>query len=77
MNTIYKKQFGEYVETRHGSEDRDRAVEQAILLCAEDMAGVVSTGKRAKITSGNWDGYLVFRVITGRDTIHSQYEIKK
>lgn len=80
MNKIYKKQFavgGEYTETRHGSEDRDEAVGQAISLCAQDMAGIVSTGRRAKINCGNWDGYLVFQVVEGRDKIHSQYGIKK
>ena len=72
-----EKVDGVYKETMFGHEDRDRAVENMALLCGEYIREVQKEGIRCTIGAGNWDGYLVFRVIGKKDTILKQWAIKK
>lgn len=77
MNLIEQRIGGEWEKTRHGSLDRDEAIQQMITLCGNYVERVQKNGKRVKIDSGIWDNRLIMRVISGRDTIITSYSIKK
>lgn len=77
MNKVEERVDGFYRETIHGHEDRDRAVEQMVLLCGEYIRELQKEGLRCTIDAGNWDGRLVFRVIGKKGVVLKHYSIKK
>ena len=78
MNIIYTREMlsKEYVATKHGSTDLFQAIEQMTILCGQEITAYQKEGKRATIEAGNWDGYLVFRVV-GNGKVYKIYAIKK
>lgn len=74
MNKVFIKEDGQYVETKHGHEERDRAISDMILCASATQAAWIKDGKRAYIDSGVWEGKLVVRVVC-KGQIIEQYGV--
>lgn len=74
MNTVYEKVNGEYIPTRFGSQLRDSAISQMIVLASQCQEAYIKENMRAYIESGIWEGKLVVRVVN-KGNVLKQYGV--